>query len=194
MNKKIWSLAVLLLVGTLTAAACAGPAGSPGPAGPQGEAGPAGPMGEAVMSGIPEPYTHGIVVDIDGEDYYFDGPADAMNGGKDIPGHYWVQLDASNLQRLHYNTGPAMAPNWWSSDAGDGVLLYTVGAIIDTWTQDNAKSYAAMGYIHYHELVKVSDGSPHPSKIIWLRLPGTNKKGNRPELPISWSNWPISVA
>ena len=63
----------------------------------------------------PEPYAHGIVVDIDGEDYYFDGPAEGPNGEKDIPGHYWVQLDDRNIQGLHYNTGPGMASN--STDA-----------------------------------------------------------------------------
>ena len=80
----------------------AGETGAVGPAGSQGEQGPAGPMGEAAMA-MPGEYTHGIVVTVDGEDYYFDGPADAMNGGKDIPGHYWLQLDESNLEGYSYS-------------------------------------------------------------------------------------------
>jgi len=177
-KKTIWIVAVLLLIGALTAVvACAGPSGTTGPAGPagpagpqgpQGEQGPAGPMGEAAMA-MPGEYTHGIVVTVDGEDYYFDGPADAMNGGKDIPGHYWLQLDGSNLEGLHYNTGPNGAASWWSSDAPDGALLYTVSATIDTWTADKAEAYAAAGYNHYHEMVRVSDATQHPNKVVWLR-------------------------
>jgi hypothetical protein len=118
---------------------------------------------------MPGPYVHGIVITLDGEDYYFDGPADGMNGEKDIPGHYWVQLDTTHLLGLHYNYGPEMAAKWWSSNTEDGALLYTVGAVIDTWTADKAEKYAYMGYVHYHELVRVSDGAKHPDKIIWLR-------------------------
>ena len=187
MKKRIWLLAAILLIGSFTVIACAGPAGSSGPAGPsgpqgemgspgpQGEIGPAGPQGppgpqgEMASMKPPEPYVYGIVVDIDGESYYFDGPADGPGGAKDIPGHYWVQFDAMNLQGLHYNTGPNGAAKWWSSDAEDGALLYVVGAIIDTWTQEKAEEYASMGYVHYHEMVKVSDGSFHPNKIVWLR-------------------------
>jgi len=117
----------------------------------------------------PEPYIHGIVVDIDGEDYYFDGPADGSDGTKDVPGHYWVQSDAMNLQGLHYNNGPDGAAQWWSSDAEDGALLYVVGGVIDAWTPKKAEEYTAMGYVHYHEMVKVSDGSLHPNKVVWLR-------------------------
>lgn len=172
MNKRIGLLAISLLIGLLIVVACAGPAGPQGPAGPpgpQGEIGPVGPSGDMALMEPSEPYVHGILVDIDGEDYYFDGPADGPDSAKDIPGHYWVQFDSMNLQGLHYNTGPDGAAQWWSSDAEDGTLLYVVGAIIDTWTPKKAEEYAAMGYIHYHEMVKVSDGSFHPNKVVWLR-------------------------
>jgi hypothetical protein len=69
----------------------------------------------------------------------------------------------------HYNTGPFGAPSWWSSDAGDGKLLYIVDAIIDTWSPEKAASYASQGYVHYHELLKVSDGTLHPTKVLWLK-------------------------
>ena len=69
----------------------------------------------------------------------------------------------------HYNTGPFGAPKWWSSDAPDGEYLYKVHAIIDTWTLEKAQMYASRGYVHYHELVKVSDGSLHPNKVVWLK-------------------------
>ena len=169
MSKKIWILVPVLLAGVLAAVSCTGSTGPQGPPGPQGEQGPVGPRGEAAATVPPGSYVQGIVVTVDGEDYYFDGPADGPNGEKDIPGHYWAQLDTTNLQGLHYNTGPGMAPSWWSSDAGDGALLYTVSAVIDTWTLDKAESYFAMGYVHYHELVAVSDGSLHPDKVVWLR-------------------------
>jgi len=32
-------------------------------------------------------FTHGIVIPVDGEDYYFAGAPDGLNGAKDIPGH-----------------------------------------------------------------------------------------------------------
>ncbi len=42
-------------------------------------------------------------------------------------------------------------------------------AIIDTWSSDKAAAYAARGYVHYHELRKVADGTHHPTKVVWLR-------------------------
>ncbi len=169
MKSRIIIIPILLVIVALAMVACTGPTGPQGPPSPPGAQGPQGPPGEPALMGTPASYTHGIVVDIDGEDYYFDGPADGPNGAKDIPGHYWVQFDAMNLQGLHYNTGPDEAAQWWSSDADDGDLLYVVGAIIDTWTPGKAEEYAAMGYPHYHEMVRVSDGSLHPNKVIWLR-------------------------
>ena len=159
-------LATALLVTALIAGACTG---STGPAGPQGPAGPPGPPGEPAPTGPPDPYVHGIVVDIAGENYYLSGPADGPGGEEDVPGHYWVQTEPNTLLGLHYNTGPNDAPSWWSSDAEDGALLYAVGAIIDIWTPEKAEEYASSGYVHYHELVKVSDGSLHPTKVVWLR-------------------------
>lgn len=121
-----------------------------------------------VGCGITKGYVSGIVINVDGEDYYLDGPP-GPDGAKDIPGHAWIQIKADKLKGKHYNTGPGGAPQWWSSDAPDGELLYTVDAIIDTWSQEKAEWYAFRGYIHYHELVKVSDGTKHPSKVVWLK-------------------------
>lgn len=114
-------------------------------------------------------FVRGIVINVDGEDYYLDGPTDAENGGKDIPGHAWVDLGDGELSGVHYNTGPFGESSWWSSDAQDGELLYTVDAVIDEWTEEKATDYAEEGFIHYHELVRVSDGELHPSKVAWLR-------------------------
>lgn len=41
--------------------------------------------------------------------------------------------------------------------------------IMDTWSLDKAAGYFSRGYVHYHELVGVSDGTPHPNKVVWLR-------------------------
>jgi hypothetical protein len=51
-------------------------------------------------------FTHGIVIELDGVGYYFDGPADGANGTKDAPGHYWWQDSRTHLYGLHYNIGP----------------------------------------------------------------------------------------
>lgn len=114
-------------------------------------------------------FTHAIVVDVDGVAYYLAGAPDGPGGATDIPGHYWVQAGPNQLVGKHYNTGPFGAPSWWSSDAPDGELLYMVHAIIDTWSEDKAEMYSSRGYIHYHELVKVADGTLHPDKVVWLK-------------------------
>jgi hypothetical protein len=116
-------------------------------------------------------FVHGIVITVDGEDYYLAGAPDGPGGAFDIPGHYWVQAGPNQLVGKHYNTGPFPPnnPQWWSSDADDGELLYIVHAIIDTWSAEKADTYASRGYVHYHELIKVSDGTLHPSKVVWLK-------------------------
>ena len=114
-------------------------------------------------------FVHGIVINVDGEDYYLAGAPDGPDGATDVPGHDWVQAGKNKLVGKHYNTGPFGAPSWWSSDAPDGELLYIVKGIIDTWTEAKAERYASRGYVHYHELVRVSDGALHPTKVIWLK-------------------------
>lgn len=114
-------------------------------------------------------FVHGIIVTIDGEDYYLAGAPDGPNGEIDVPGHWWVQAGTNQLVGKHYNTGPFGAPQWWSSDASNGELLYIVHGIIDTWTEEKANRYASRGYVHYHEFVRVSDGAHHPTKVVWLR-------------------------
>ena len=114
-------------------------------------------------------FVHGIVINVDGEDYYLAGAPDGPAGATDIPGHYWVIAGHSKLVGKHYNTGPFGAPQWWSSDAPDGELLFIVHGIIDTWSMEKAERYAGRGYVHYHELVKVKDATLHPSKVVWLK-------------------------
>ena len=114
-------------------------------------------------------YTHAPIIMVDGVDYYMAGAPDGPDGATDIPGHYWVVSGPDRLQGKHYNTGPFGMANWWSSDAADGDLLYKVNAIIDTWSEEKAEAYAERGFIHYHEIVTVSDGTMHPTKIVWLK-------------------------
>jgi selenium-binding protein 1 len=114
-------------------------------------------------------FVHGIVLDIDGIDYYFEGAPDSENGAYDIPGHNWVQASPSKVVGKHYNTGPFGAPSWWSSDAEDGALLYIVDCIIDTWSMEKALAYYDRGYVHYHEFRSVTTGELHPNKVAWLK-------------------------
>jgi selenium-binding protein 1 len=114
-------------------------------------------------------FTHALVLDVDGYEYYMAGAPDGPGGATDIPGHYWVQAGPNQVVGKHYNTGPFGAPQWWSSDAPDGEYLYKVHGIIDTWSEGKAESYAERGYVHYHELLNVDTGEPHPTKVVWLK-------------------------
>lgn len=117
-------------------------------------------------------FTHALVITVDGENYYMDGAPDGPGGAFDIPGHYWVQAGPNQVVGKHYNTGPFGASQWWSSDAPDGAYLYKVHGIIDTWSSEKAEQYAARGYVHYHELIKVDDlpiKTKHPTKVVWLK-------------------------
>ena len=114
-------------------------------------------------------FTHAPVIMVDGEAYYMAGAPDGPGGTTDIPGHEWVQAGPKQVQGKHYNTGPFGTPQWWSSAADDGELLYIVHGIIDTWSAEKAAQYAAKGYVHYHELLSVEDGSLHPTKVVWLK-------------------------
>jgi selenium-binding protein 1 len=114
-------------------------------------------------------FVHGLVVDIDGEGYYFAGAPDGMDGAIDVPGHTWVQTGQNRVVGKHYNTGPFGMSNWWSSDADDGALLYNVHGIIDTWSMEKAHYYFDQGYVHRHEFVSVETEEFHTSKVVWLK-------------------------
>jgi hypothetical protein len=116
-----------------------------------------------------EGFTHAPVITVDDVDYYLAGAPDGPGGAIDIPGHYWVQAGPNQLVGKHYNEGPFGASQWWSSNAPDGEYLYKVHGIIDTWSPEKAISYASRGYVHYHELISVADGTLHPTKVVWLR-------------------------
>ncbi len=121
-----------------------------------------------VLLGIVD-YVAGPLVPIDGEYYYFTGAPVGSNGATDIPGHSWIIAGENTFIGAHFNSGPAGAAKWWSSDAPDQALLYTVEAIADEWTAEKAKMYADMGFVHYHEMASVKDGSLHPTKVVWLK-------------------------
>ena len=117
----------------------------------------------------PGGFRHGLTIMLDGKAYFLAGAPDGPDGATDIPGHEWVLSGSKRLQGKHYNTGPFGAESWWSSDAPDGALLYKVNAIIDTWSKHLAMTYGDRGFLHYHELVRVADGEPHPTMVIWLQ-------------------------
>jgi hypothetical protein len=131
-------------------------------------------------------FTRWPVITVDGADYYWAGAPDGPNGETDVPGHFWRQAGPARLIAKHYNTGPFGAAAWWSSDAPDGELLYIADVIIDEWTPEIAEQYADRGYVHYHELVSVQDGSLHPTKVGWFkhtaRTSFTLDGGPHPEL------------
>lgn len=114
-------------------------------------------------------FEHGRVFIVDGEEYYMAGAPDGPGGAIDIPGHYWVQAGPNRVVGKHYNTGPFGASQWWSSDAPDGSLLYSVQGIIDTWSAEKAANYVARGFTHYHELLDVDTLEKHPTKVVWLK-------------------------
>jgi hypothetical protein len=121
-----------------------------------------------IIPAFAQGFQQGIQIMVDGDLYYLAGPP-SIN---DVPGHYWVKAGPNKLVGKHYNTGPPGTPfesQGWSSDAPDGELLYKVDAIIDTWSPAKAERYASRGYVHYHELAKVNDGTLHPSKVVWLK-------------------------
>jgi selenium-binding protein 1 len=122
-----------------------------------------------ISAGKNKGFVHGIIFNVDGEEYYLEGAPDGPEGAFDVPGHYWIIAGSNKLIGKHYNTGPFGMANGWSSDAPDGELLYIVNGIIDNWTEEKAMWYASIGYVHYHELRKVSDGTHHPSKVIWFK-------------------------
>ena len=109
------------------------------------------------------------VISVDGVPHYWAGAPDGPGGITDVPGHFWVLAGSRKLVAKHYNTGPFGAPSWWSSDAPNGELLYIAQVIIDEWTLEKAKMYAARGYVHYHELLDAATGDPHPSKVGWFK-------------------------
>lgn len=124
---------------------------------------------ELVVGKKPSGFIHGIMIPLDGDMYNLAGAPDGPDGATDIPGHYWVIAGKNQLVGKHYNTGPFGTPQWWSSTAKDGKLLFIVHGIIDMWTPMKAQRYANRGYIHYHELISMTTGALHPTKVVWLK-------------------------
>ncbi len=116
-----------------------------------------------------KPFVHGVVIKVGHHKYYLEGAPDGPNGEQDIPGHEWVQVSKNTIIGKHYNTGPFGSPNFWSLDAPDGALLWTMIGKIDTWTEVKATKYYTEGFIHYHPLVSVETGKRHPRLVVWLR-------------------------
>jgi len=115
-----------------------------------------------------EEHVANVVLSIGGEEYYIEGNC-FNDTDQDIPGHTWRVTDSNKLEGRHYNTGDDNAAQWWASYQPDHVLIYQVKAIIDEWSPRLARYYASLGYTHYERLEKVSDGSFHPYKVVWLQ-------------------------
>lgn len=123
---------------------------------------------------VPSAFVHGVLITLAEGDYALAGPGDGPGGIPDIPGHHWLVADKYEVVGVHYNTGPFGAPQWWSSDAKDGRLLYMVHGIIAPWDEETAEEMAGLGYVHYHELVKWDPGEAdhlmlHPYLVLWLK-------------------------
>ncbi len=117
----------------------------------------------------PKEFVHGITIKLGHDLYHFSGPPDGPNGESDVPGHKWLKVGKNRFLGKHFNTGPFGAPNFWSSDAGDGALLYVMDAVIDKWSEVKALQYFMKGYAHYHTLVNVRTGLLHPKKVVWFK-------------------------
>lgn len=119
----------------------------------------------------PKEFVHGIEIKLHNQTFYFAGTPVGENGATDIPGHQWIRVGKHRLIGRHYNTGPAGSgiPNFWSSDADDGSLLYIMDAVIDRWTEKKSLQYYMKGFIHYHMLINAETGLPHPTRVVWFK-------------------------
>lgn len=115
----------------------------------------------------PTGFVHGLVFEVDGENYYFKGPLNELGVG-DVPGHSWVQTGPNRFVGRHYNIGPNMAA-WWAPLEDDGILLFKVDGIIAPWSLEISESMAKRGYIHYHEIVNADTLEEHETLIVWLK-------------------------
>lgn len=122
------------------------------------------------FAGKNEGFQQGIILELD-EGSYTLGGFPLGDGTNEVPGHYWIVAGKNQLVGKHYNSSSPIpgTSKFWSSDAPEGELLYTVHGIIDTWSLEKAEMYKARGYVHYHELVAVVGGDPHPDKVLWLK-------------------------
>lgn len=115
-------------------------------------------------------FVSGITIPVDHDTYYFAGPPVGSSGATDVPGHKWLRIGKNRYLGQHFNTGPGGAPNYWSSDAGDGALLYVMDAIIDTWSEAKSFLYYTKGFVHYHVLINTDGtGARHPTKVVWFK-------------------------
>ncbi|MHA1620220.1 MAG: hypothetical protein ACTSVZ_13165 [Promethearchaeota archaeon] len=119
-------------------------------------------------------FEHGILIDVDGEEYYFAGPG-SEPGMTDVPGHTWVQTGTYSLVGRHYNVGPYNAnmgtyvPAWWAPMEENGVLLFKVDAIIAPRSHEIAESMAERGFVHYHEILNTETMEEHETLVVWLK-------------------------
>jgi hypothetical protein len=122
----------------------------------------------------PKGFDHGLMVMIDGEGYWFDGPG-SIEGDVDVPGHTWKQAGKYRVIGRHYNVGPLMVPErtpWWATEEPYGVLLYKVDGLIDVppdhLPEKRAAWYQKHGYVHVHEFVD-EDGMLLEDYVVYLK-------------------------
>jgi len=111
-------------------------------------------------------FTDTIAINIDGEDYTLE---DITEDAQGLPGHEWLKISDTEYFALHHNVGPDEAENWWATDTDNDELLYVTNVVIDIWTAEKAEVYAERGYVYYHPLVHIDDGTRHPELVAWFQ-------------------------
>lgn len=111
-------------------------------------------------------FTDSITIVIDGEDYTL---GDMTDGTQGLPGHEWLKISDTEYFALHHNIGPNEAESWWASETENDELLYVANIVIDIWTTEKAEDYAERGYIYYHPLVHMEDGTYHTELVAWFQ-------------------------
>ncbi len=91
-----------------------------------------------------------------------------------LPGHEWLKIGRNRILGKHLNTGPFGAESWWASGEKDGIVLYSVKDVIDTWSDVKSIHYHNKGLANYVPLLSVEGGvTLHPTKVLWVRHAAT---------------------
>lgn len=106
---------------------------------------------------------------VDGQAYFLNGFPEGPSGELAIPGHEWVRVGPNKWLGTHVNTGPLGAPQWWTSNAEDGALLWVVQLFVQDWNKVSAIQNYIRGFVSYQPLVSVEDGTFHPTTVAWFK-------------------------
>ncbi len=98
------------------------------------------PVSESPAIAQEFPGVNRLILNLDGLNFYWEGPPIYPTSTRDIPGPDWTQISPTTLTAPQGNIGlktelaPEGISNWWSSDAPACSLLYTAEVIIHEWT------------------------------------------------------------